>query len=89
MRLNNMELEKQKYRFTTKDLLPNSMILALYVVLTMITYPMSFLGIKFRVAEIMVLFNTFIVGYIFFMLIKKRESFFNSIRVNKNIEFKW
>ena len=84
-----MELEKQKYRFATKDLLANSMILALYVVLTMITYSISFLGIQFRVAEIMVLFNTFIVGYIFFMLIKKRESFFNSIRANQNIEFKW
>ena len=84
-----MELEKQKYRFTTKDLLPNSMILALYVGLIMITYPISFLGIQFRVAEIMVLFNTFIVGYVFFMLFKKRESFFNSIRANQNIEFMW
>lgn len=84
-----MKLEKQKYRFATKDLLANSMILALYVVLIMITYPISFLGIKFRVTEIMVLFNTFIVGYIFFMLIKKRESFFKSIRTNQNIEFKW
>ena len=84
-----MELEKQKYRFATKDLLANSMILALYVVLAMITYPISFLGIQFRVAEIMVLFNTFIVGYVFFMLFKKRESFFNSIRANQNIEFMW
>jgi uncharacterized membrane protein len=51
-----MELDKPKYRFTTKDLLANLMILALYVVLTMITYPMSF---------------------------------FNSIRANQNLEFKW
>ncbi len=78
-----MELEKQKYRFTTKDLLANSIIIALYVIFTMITYPISFLGIQFRFAEIM------IIGYIFFMLIKRRKSFFNSIRANQNIEFKW
>jgi len=84
-----MELEKQKYRFATKDLLANSMILALYVILVIITYSISFLSIQFRVAKIMVLFNTFIVGYIFFMLFKKRESFFISISANQNIEFKW
>ena len=172
-----MELKKPKYKFTTKDLLANSMILALYVVLTMITYPVSFLGIQFRIAEIMVLlvffrkdyafglilgcavanlpsaigfidvafgtlatalacvcimfckhlaiacifpivFNAFIVGfelyqflglpfwistaevaigetavmivgYAFFILIKKRKSFINSIRANQNLEFKW
>ena len=176
MKLSSMEPVKEKYRFTTKDLLANSMILALYVVLTMITYPISFLGIQFRVAEIMVLlvffrkdyaiglilgcavanlpsaigfvdvafgtlatvlacvcimfckqlaiacifpilFNSFIVGfelyqflglpfwistaevaigetsvmiigYIFFMIIKRRKSFFISIRANQNIEFK-
>ena len=84
-----MELEKQKYRFATKYLLTNSLILALYVVLINITYSTSFLSIQFRVAKIMVLFNTFIVGYIFFMLFKNRESFFNSIRANQIIEFKW
>lgn len=83
-----MELEKQKYRFATKDLLENSMILALYVVLIIITYPISFLSIQFRVAKTMVLFTTFIVGYVFFMLFKKKESFFNSISANQNIEFK-
>ena len=43
-----MELEKRKYRFTKKDMLANSMILALYLVLTKITYPASFLGIQFE-----------------------------------------
>ena len=51
-----MELGKPKYRFTTKDLFANSMILALYGVLIMITYPISF---------------------------------FNGIRANQNLEFKW
>lgn len=172
-----MELEEKKYKFTTRDLIANSMIMAVYVVLTMVTYPVSFLGIQFRIAEIMVLlvffrkdyaiglvlgcavanlpsaiglvdvgfgslatalacvcimfskqlaiaclfpilFNAFIVGfelyqflglpfwlstaevaigetavmivgYIFFMLIKRRKGFFTTIRANQNIEFKW
>ena len=172
-----MEEIKTKYKFTTKDLLANSMILALYVVLTYITYPISYMGIQFRVAEIMVLlvffrkdyaiglilgcavvnlpsgiglidvlfgtmatalacicimfckqlaiacifpvlFNAFIVGfelyqflglpfwisvaevalgetvvmivgYIFFMLIKRRKNFFNTIRARQNLDFKW
>ncbi len=88
MKLSNMEFDKQKYKFTTKDLLGNPMILALYIILTTITY-MIILGIRCRVSEIMVLFNTFVVGYILFMLIKRRDAFFNSIRVNQNIEFKW
>ena len=172
-----MDSEKPKYKFTTKDLLANSMILALYVVLTMVTYPVSFLGIQFRIAEVMVLlvffrkdyaiglilgcavanlpstiglidvafgtmatalacvcimfckqlavacifpvlFNAFIVGfelyqflglpfwistaevalgetavmlvgYIFFMIIKRRKKLFEAIRANQNLEFKW
>lgn len=172
-----MELEDKKYKFTTRDLIANSMIMAVYVVLTMVTYPVSFLGIQFRIAEVMVLlvffrkdyaiglilgcavanlpstiglidvafgslataltcvcvmfckqlavacifpvlFNSFIVGfelyqfldlpfwlstaqvaigetavmivgYIFFMLIKRRKTFFTTIRANQNIEFKW
>ena len=172
-----MDLEKKKYRFTTKDLLANSMILALYVVLTYITYPISYMDIQFRIAEIMVLlvffrkdyaiglilgcavanlpsgiglidvlfgtiatalacvcimfckhlaiacifpvlFNAFIVGfelyqflglpfwistaevalgeftvmvvgYIFFMIIKRRQTFFTHIRANQNVAFKW
>ena len=172
-----MDLEKKKYRFTTKDLLANSMILALYVVLTYITYPISYMDIQFRIAEIMVLlvffrkdyaiglilgcavanlssgiglidvlfgtiatalacvcimfckhlaiacifpvlFNAFIVGfelwkflglpfwisvgevaigeatvmivgYIFFMIMKRRKTFYEHIRANQNIEFKW
>ena len=58
-----MEEIKTKYKFTTKDLLANSMILALYVVLTYITYPISYMGIQFRVAEIMVLLVFFRKDY--------------------------
>ncbi len=138
-----MEIENQKYKFTTKDVIANLMIMAVYVVLTMVTYPVSFLVVQFRIAEIMVLlvffrkdyafdlilgcavacifpvlFNSFIVGfelyqflgfpfwlstaqvaigetavmivgYIFFMCIKRRKTFFTTIRTNQNIEFKW
>ena len=170
-------MEKEKFRFTTKDLIANSLIAAVYVVLTYITYPISYLGIQFRVAEIMVLlcffrkdyaigliigcaianlgssiglvdvgfgtlataltcvcvmfskrlgiacifpvlFNAFIVGfelwkflglpfwisvgevaigeatvmivgYIFFMIMKRRKTFYEHIRANQNIEFRW
>ena len=164
-------------RITTKDIIANSLIAALYVVLTMVTYPFSYMGIQFRVAEIMVLlcffrkdyafglvigcaianlpsaiglvdvgfgslatliaclgimfmknlgiaclfpvvsnafivgfelwkflglpfwisvaevaigeFAVMVIGYIFFMLIKRRKGFFETIRANQNIEFKW
>ena len=164
-------------KITTKDIIANSLIAALYVVLTMVTYPFSYMGIQFRVAEIMVLlcffrkdyafglvigcaianlpsaiglvdvgfgslatliaclgimfmknlgiaclfpvvsnafivgfelwkflglpfwisvaevaigeFAVMVVGYIFFMLIKRRKGFFDTIRANQNIEFKW
>ncbi len=164
-------------KITTRDIIVNSLIAAVYVVLTMITYPFSYMGIQFRVAEIMVLlcffrkdyafglvigcaianlpsaiglvdvgfgslatliaclgimfmknlgiaclfpvvsnafivgfelwkflglpfwisvgevalgeFAVMVVGYIFFMLIKRRKGFFETIRANQNIEFKW
>ena len=164
-------------KITTKDIIANSLIAAIYIVLTMITYPFSYMGIQFRVAEIMVLlcffrkdyafglvigcaianlpsaiglvdvgfgslatliaclgimfmknlgiaclfpvvsnafivgfelwkflglpfwisvgevaageFAVMVVGYIFFMLIKRRKGFFETIRANQNIEFKW
>ncbi len=164
-------------KITTRDIIVNSLIAAVYVVLTMITYPFSYMGIQFRVAEIMVLlcffrkdyafglvigcaianlpsaiglvdvgfgslatliaclgimfmknlgiaclfpvvsnafivgfelwkflglpfwisvgevalgeFAVMVVGYIFFMLIKHRKGFFETIRANQNIEFKW
>lgn len=164
-------------RITTKDIIANSLIAALYVVLTMVTYPFSYMGIQFRVSEIMVLlcffrkdyafglvigcaianlpsaiglvdvgfgtlatliaclgimfmknlgiaclfpvvsnafivgfelwkflglpfwisvaevaigeFAVMVIGYIFFMLIKRRKGFFDTIRANQNIEFKW
>ena len=160
-----------------RSLATNAAIAALYVVLTLITYPISFLGIQFRFAEILVLLcffrkdytiglvlgcaianiassigivdvgfgslatliactcimfckrlgiaiifpvvsNSFIVGfelwkflgepfwlsvglvaigeatvmivgYIFFMIIKRRPRFYRIINANQNIGFKW
>ena len=164
-------------KISTKDIIANSLIAAIYVVLTMITYPFSYMGIQFRVAEVMVLlcffrkdyafglvigcaianlpsaiglvdvgfgslatliaclgimfmknlgiaclfpvvsnafivgfelwkflglpfwisvgevaigeFAVMVIGYIFFMLIKRRKGFFETIRANQNLEFKW
>ncbi len=42
-------------KISIKDITYNAIIAALYVVLTLVTYPISFLGIQFRVAEILVL----------------------------------
>lgn len=164
-------------KITIKDIVSNSLIAAIYVVLTMVTYPFSYLGIQFRVAEIMVLlcffrkdyafglvigcaianlpsaiglvdvgfgslatliaclgimfmknlgiaclfpvvsnafivgfelyqflglpfwisvaevaigeFAVMVVGYVFFMIMKRRKGFFENIRANQNIAFKW
>ena len=164
-------------RISTNDIVFNALIAALYVVLTILTYPISYLGIQFRFAEILVLLcfwrkdysvglvigcaianlassiglvdvgfgtlatliacvgimfskwlaiaclfpiaaNAFIVGfelyqflglpfwlsvgqvalgeavvmivgYILFMILKRRKTFFESIRANQNIAFKW
>lgn len=164
-------------KITTRDIISNALIAAIYVVATLITYPISFLGIQFRFAEIMVLlcffrkdyavglvlgcaianlassiglidvgfgslatlltclcvmfckqlaiacifpvlFNGFIVGfelwkflgepfwisvgtvalgefavmivgYVLFMILKRRQSFFETIRAKQNIAFKW
>ena len=164
-------------KITTRDIVSNALIAALYVVLTLITYPISYLGIQFRFAEILVLLcfwrknysvgltigcaianlassiglvdvgfgtlatiiacvgimfskwlaiaclfpivsNAFIVGfelyqflglpfwlsvgqvalgetvvmivgYILFMVLKRRKTFFDTIGANQNIEFKW
>ena len=164
-------------KITTKDIVANALIAALYVVLTLITYPISYLGIQFRFAEILVLlcffrkdysiglivgcaianlassiglvdvgfgtlatliacvcimfskhlaiaclfpvisnafivgfelyqflglpfwlsvgevaigeFTVMVVGYILFMILKRRQTFFTSIRANQNIAFKW
>ena len=164
-------------KITTKDIVSNALIAALYVVLTLITYPISFLGIQFRFAEILVLlcffrkdysvgliigcaianlassiglvdvgfgtaatvvacvcimfckhlaiacifpvvanafvvgfelyqflglpfwlsvgevaigeFTVMVVGYILYMILKRRPWFFTTIRANQNIAFKW
>ena len=148
-------------KITTKDIVSNALIAALYVVLTLITYPISYQGIQFRFAEILVLlcffrkdyaigltigcaianlassiglvdvgfgtlatclfpvvangfivgfelwkfmgapfwisvgtvaageFAVLVVGYILFMVLKRRKTFFDTIRANQNIAFKW
>ena len=42
-------------KFTLKDISANAIIAALYVSLTLITYPISFVGIQFRLSEMLVL----------------------------------
>ena len=52
----------------------------------------KFLGLPFwiSVAEVAIgEFAVMVIGYIFFMLIKRRKGFFDTIRANQNIEFKW
>lgn len=52
----------------------------------------KFLGLPFwiSVAEVAIgEFAVMVIGYIFFMLIKRRKGFFETIRANQNIEFKW
>lgn len=41
-------------KFTAKDIAYNGVLAALYVVLTLLTYPFSFLGMQIRIAEILV-----------------------------------
>lgn len=50
---------------TIKDIVYNGIIAAIYVVLTMVTFPVSFLGIQFRIAEILVLLCFFRKDYAF------------------------
>ena len=52
----------------------------------------KFLGLPFwiSVGEVAIgEFAVMVVGYIFFMLIKRRKGFFETIRANQNLEFKW
>ena len=50
-------------KINTRVIVSNSMVAALYVVLTLITYPFSFLGIQFRIAEFLVLLCFFRKDY--------------------------
>ena len=50
-------------KITTKTIVSNAMVAAIYVVLTLVTYPISFLGIQFRFAEILVLLCFFRKDY--------------------------
>lgn len=51
-------------KLTIKDIAYNGLIAALYVVLTLITYPFSFMGIQFRLAEALILLCFFRKDYI-------------------------
>lgn len=50
-------------KITVKDIAYNGIIAALYVILTLVTYPISFLGIQFRIAEILILLCFFRKDY--------------------------
>ena len=50
-------------KITVKDIAINGIIAALYVVLTLITYPLSFEGIQFRFAEVLMLLVFFRKDY--------------------------
>ena len=56
-------------KINTRVIVSNSMVAALYVVLTLITYPISFLGIQFRIAEFLVLLCFFRKDYAFGLVI--------------------
>lgn len=51
-------------KITSKDIVYNAMICALYVALTIISIPISFSGLQFRIAEILVLLCFFNKKYI-------------------------
>ena len=51
-------------KLTAKDIAINGIIAAIYVVLTLLTYPFSFLGLQIRLAEMMVLLCFFRKNYI-------------------------
>ena len=42
-------------KLTTHNIVYNAIIASIYVVISMITYPISFLGIQFRIAEVLIL----------------------------------
>lgn len=50
-------------KIDTRSIITNGIIAAVYVVLTYITYPISFLGLQFRFAEILVLLCFFRKDY--------------------------
>ncbi|MEA5061385.1 MAG: QueT transporter family protein [Erysipelotrichaceae bacterium] len=51
-------------KITSKDIVYNAMICALYVALTIISIPISFYGLQFRIAEILVLLCFFNKKYV-------------------------
>jgi len=51
-------------KITVKDIAANGIIAAVYVVLTLVTYPLSYMGVQCRIAEAMVLLCFFRKDYI-------------------------
>lgn len=51
-------------KITVKDIATNGIIAAVYVVLTLVTYPLSYMGVQVRIAEAMVLLCFFRKDYI-------------------------
>ena len=134
-------MDKEKFSFDQKDIIVYGLIAALYVVITYISYPISFMAIQFKIGEIMVLLCFFnrkyvvglvlgciisnlvsplrlmdvgfelsligeplwmsmgtvalgelavmVAGYIFFMVMKRRKKFFETIRATRNTDFKF
>ena len=93
-------------KITTKDIAFTAIIAALYAVLTLVTYPISFLGIQFRLSEILIILTFFnrsysvglvaigefavlLVGYIVYLIVRKKPEFYKLIQANRNLEFKF
>lgn len=56
-------------KIDTRSIISNGIIAAVYVVLTYITYTISFLGLQFRFAEILVLLCFFLLSVIHLLLV--------------------
>ena len=57
-------MDKEKFSFDQKDIIVYGLIAALYVVITYISYPISFMAIQFKIGEIMVLLCFFNRKYV-------------------------
>lgn len=65
-------------KITTKDITYNAIICALYITLTLLASPIAFLGIQFRIAEILVLLCFFNPSYTIGLVLGTAIANFNS-----------
>lgn len=65
-------------KITTKDITYNAVICALYIALTLIASPISFLGIQFRISEILILLCFFNPSYTIGLVLGTAIANFNS-----------